>query len=102
MSESYQTIRVERRDLVAEVVLERPGQLNSMDRAFFHEIRRAFEEFQRDDSVRAIIIWAEGRAFSTVLNLKESISLLPPRAESGSDAGRSQALLAAISDFQDC
>jgi len=102
MSESYQTIRVERGGLVAEVVLERPGQLNSMDRAFFHEIRRAFEDFQADDSVRAVIIWAEGRAFSTGLNLKESISLLPPRAESDSDASRNHALLATIADFQDC
>jgi len=45
-----------------------------------------------------VIIWAEGRAFSTGLNLKESISLLPPRTASDSDASRNQALFATISD----
>jgi len=56
------------------------GQLNSMDRAFFHEIRSA-----RSKSFRATIPFGgrgsgRGTGFSTGLNLKESISLLPAGA----------------------
>jgi enoyl-CoA hydratase/carnithine racemase len=76
MSNEYTDIRIDRKDGVAEVVLNRPDKLNAMAPSFFYEIKRAFEEIEDDDSIRAAIIWAEGRLFTAGLDLKSAGGLL--------------------------
>jgi len=73
---SYTTIRVDRRGHIAEVVLNRPSKLNTMNKLFFEEIRRVFEEISDDADIRVAIIWAEGKMFSAGLDLKEAAQLL--------------------------
>jgi enoyl-CoA hydratase len=100
MTQTYNTIRLERAGGVAEIVLNRPAQLNALDLDFFREIRAAAEEVDRDNDVRAVLLWAEGRAFSVGLNLREGQSLLPGREAFASDAARNRALYDAIVSFQ--
>ncbi len=69
MSRNYTVIRIDRRGNVAEVVLNNPAKLNAMAPIFFEEIKAAFEELDVDDSVRAIVLWAEGRLFTAGLDL---------------------------------
>jgi 2-(1,2-epoxy-1,2-dihydrophenyl)acetyl-CoA isomerase len=58
------SVRVERRDAVAEVRLSRPDRLNAVDVPTFHELRAALQEVALDVKVRAVILTGEGRAFS--------------------------------------
>jgi len=61
---------------VAEVILNRPTKLNTMNHAFFQEIERVFNMIDEDNDVRVAIIWAEGRMFTAGLDLKEAGNIL--------------------------
>jgi len=68
---------------VMEVVLNRPNQLNKMDRSFFDEIGKAFGALDQDDDCKVVILWAEGRLFSAGLDLSSAMSMLNPGGDSG-------------------
>lgn len=102
VSESYRLIRLDVREHLAEVVLDNPGRLNAMGPHFFHEIRDAFVRLDREPAVRAVIVWAEGRVFSSGLNLKEATGLIPPRESGLSDAARNRVIYDTVRDFQSC
>lgn len=69
MSTEYTAIRLDRRGHVAEVVLNNPKKLNAMAPIFFEEIGRVFKEIDEDDSIYAVVLWAEGRLFCAGLDL---------------------------------
>jgi enoyl-CoA hydratase/carnithine racemase len=50
-------------DRVATIMLNRPDRLNALNPAMFHDLMDAFDETDRDDSVRAVIVTGAGRAF---------------------------------------
>jgi enoyl-CoA hydratase len=105
MTEAYTTIRIDRHGHVAEVVLNTPERLNAMSMQFFHDIKRAFHELDRDPEVRAVVVWAEGRLFTAGLDLKEAASgVLGGGAGNGggSVAARNYSLYRTIKDLQDC
>lgn len=101
MNEPYEHIRLERDGHRAEVVLDNPGKLNAMSPEFFHEIRRAFGALDADAEVRVVLVWAEGRIFSSGLDLAEAGRLIPERPGE-SHAAVSRRLYETIVDFQDC
>lgn len=72
----YTCLRVEKHDGIAEVILCRPKQLNTMTPAFFREVRDVFSALDTDDEVNVCLLWAEGRVFTAGLDLKEAGSLL--------------------------
>ena len=57
---TYQDIIVSRNNGVAVVTLSRPEVLNALSEAMREEIGTAFESFQDDDTVRAVVITGEG------------------------------------------
>lgn len=59
----YETIRVEQRDGVAVVALNRPDKLNAVTPQMHKELLDAFKRIARDDAVRAAVLTGEGRAF---------------------------------------
>ncbi len=68
MSE-FTVIRLETSGHLAEIVLDRPDKLNAMAPVFFDEIRAAFEQVDRDEAIRAVILRAEGKHFTAGLDL---------------------------------
>jgi enoyl-CoA hydratase/carnithine racemase len=58
-------------DHVATVTLNRPEQLNSFNRAMLDDFHRVWAEVKRDTDVHAVVIRAEGRAFSAGLDVKD-------------------------------
>jgi len=106
MTKPYTTIRVDRRDHVAEVVLNTPERLNAMTTKFFHEVKYAFEELDADPTVRAVVVWAEGRMFTCGLDLKEAATgVLGGGGANGagrSAAARNFTFYKTIKSFQDC
>lgn len=63
MTSSYESILVDRDGPVGVVTLNRPERLNAWDRTMSAEIGHAFDAFDADDDVRAIVLTGAGRAF---------------------------------------
>jgi enoyl-CoA hydratase/carnithine racemase len=64
-------LRREQRDGIALVTLNRPASRNSLSLAMLEELIAAFAAIAADRTVRAVILAAEGRAFSSGHDLKE-------------------------------
>jgi enoyl-CoA hydratase len=69
MKSEYRSLRVEWADGVAEVVLIGPGKGNAMGPDFWREMPILFEELDRDETTRVILIRGEGDQFSYGLDL---------------------------------
>lgn len=63
MASSPGHLRVERRGSVEEIRLNRPDRLNALDIPSFRELREELQRAALDDSVRAVLLTGEGRAF---------------------------------------
>src|SRR5690606_12987407 len=71
MSETYETLTVERVDGIAVVTLNRPP-VNAVNLAMQHELREVFSSFDGDRQVRAVVLAGAGdRAFCGGIDLKE-------------------------------
>src|SRR6185437_7562734 len=56
---------------VAVIYLNRPRQLNSLNRKMVSEIVVAMEEYDRGENVRVIVLTGKGRAFSAGADIDE-------------------------------
>ena len=66
---SYECFTVEIRDKVAHVTLSRPAALNSMNRAFWHELPRIVRESDDSAAARAIVLASTGKHFTAGMDL---------------------------------
>ncbi len=57
-------------DHVATITLNRPQQLNAFNRTMCEEMTQAWRTVKLDESVRAVVLRAVGRAFSAGLDIK--------------------------------
>ncbi len=57
------TVRVDVRDRIATVTLDRPDRLNAMTIPMFGELMAALDRLDEDDEIRAAIVTGAGRAF---------------------------------------
>ncbi|HEX7323130.1 MAG TPA: crotonase/enoyl-CoA hydratase family protein [Mycobacterium sp.] len=65
----FTTIRHEVEDGILTVVLDRPDNLNAFTVEMADELERTFTAVNDDDSVRAVIVTGEGRAFCAGMDL---------------------------------
>jgi enoyl-CoA hydratase len=65
----YKSLRLEKSEHIARVILIGPGKGNSMGPDFWREMPILFSELDQDDQVRVIIISGEGDNFSYGLDL---------------------------------
>ncbi|MBI4321200.1 MAG: enoyl-CoA hydratase/isomerase family protein [Chloroflexi bacterium] len=71
----FQNILLERGDQVATLTLNRPDQMNPLDRATVKEMLAAIRECDADDQVRIVVITGRGRGFSAGGDLKSYVKL---------------------------
>lgn len=64
MSRDFEVFRIERRDRVAIVTIDRPEKRNAMSPTFFRELPEVLDALDADDAVRAIVLTGAGEAFS--------------------------------------
>jgi enoyl-CoA hydratase len=69
MNVEYKSLRLEKNEGIAEVTLTGPGKGNAMGPDFWREMPEAFAAFDRDESVRVIIVRGDGDNFSYGLDL---------------------------------
>jgi 2-(1,2-epoxy-1,2-dihydrophenyl)acetyl-CoA isomerase len=70
---SYQTIRYEVADGVANVTLARPDKLNAFTEQMHGELQRALDAAEADDGVRALLLSGDGRAFCAGQDLGDRV-----------------------------
>lgn len=66
-----ETILVERRERVGLITLNRPKQLNALNRQLAEEVLDALQEFDADDRVGAMVIAGSPRAFAAGADIAE-------------------------------
>lgn len=59
----YETLRTECEDGVFTLTLNRPDKLNAFTLTMMKELLAVYDEIDRDDAVRAVIVTGEGRGF---------------------------------------
>ncbi|AUJ66011.1 enoyl-CoA hydratase (plasmid) [Aestuarium zhoushanense] len=62
---------IERRDDVALLTLNRPRQLNALNRQLAHDVLTALREFDADPEIGAIVITGNARAFAAGADIEE-------------------------------
>lgn len=53
------------------IVLHRPRKRNALNRILMYHLRRAFEDFHQDRSIRAVILTGSGAAFCSGIDMQE-------------------------------
>jgi enoyl-CoA hydratase len=92
-------IRVETRERIARVTLNRPASLNALSRALVEEITRTFSELQADAGVDVAILTGAGRAFCAGVDLKELASAGPQPQVPGNGPESAVRMIDAIAAF---
>jgi enoyl-CoA hydratase len=63
-------IRLERRDAIVTIVIDRPEARNAVDGPAARALAEAFREFERDDALRVAVLWGAGGVFCAGADLK--------------------------------
>ena len=64
------TVRLERQDMVATIVIDRPEARNAVDGDAARALVAAFREFEGDDGLRVAVLWGAGGTFCAGADLK--------------------------------
>ncbi len=74
---AYQHLRLERRDHVATITLNRPDAYNALDLGLGRELFHAALEVDEDPGVRCVVITGAGKAFCAGGDVKDFVDNLP-------------------------
>jgi enoyl-CoA hydratase len=97
---TYESMRLERADGIAEVTLVGPGKGNAMGPAFFRELPDVFTSLAKDDAVRVVLVRGQGGVFSYGLDLKAMAGELLPHLQKGNLASERMRLFELIGELQ--
>ncbi|MFT5441776.1 MAG: enoyl-CoA hydratase [Myxococcota bacterium] len=76
-----EVVRSERNGAIATITLNRPETLNALDEALLLALEAAVLEVGKDDSVRALIVTGEGRAFAAGADIEAMSHMSASEAE---------------------
>ena len=77
MPETYTAIKLSIDQGIGHITMSRPKQLNALNSVMMNEMLHALTALENDAGVKAIVLSAEGRAFSAGFDLKESAAKKP-------------------------
>jgi enoyl-CoA hydratase len=87
--ESLQNVRVEVRDGIALVTVDRPKALNALNDATHDDLLTAFEAIRDDDAVKGAVLTGEGdKAFVAGADITELADMTPMQAKAASAKGQ--------------
>ena len=69
MTNKYESFNLEIEENIANIILSRPEQLNSMSRKFWVELPEILEEVNRNSEIRVLIISSTGKHFCAGMDL---------------------------------
>lgn len=74
---AYKTLKLERRDSLMILTLNRPAILNAINQVMIQELNQAFAEIGQDLNVRVLIIRGAGRIFQAGADINELNAMSP-------------------------
>src|SRR4029077_6620528 len=80
---AYETIKYEVAEQILTITLNRPDKLNAFNATMQKAMIDAFDQADRDDGVRAIIVTGEGRAFCSGADLSSGADTFDRDARRG-------------------
>ena len=90
------TLKIRKDAPSGTIMIDRPDRRNALSRETIRELQNAFEDFQQERSVRAIILTGAGDTFSAGADLKqiqETVATGEPHQQWHSDAQEFQELI---------
>lgn len=101
MEATYKSLRIERSESVAELVLTGPGKGNALGPDFWREMPEALRTLEADESVRVILLRGEGAHFTYGLDLAAMLETLGPLVSGETQALERTRLLQLIGRMQE-
>jgi enoyl-CoA hydratase/carnithine racemase len=80
---AYETIKYEVAEQILTITLNRPDKLNAFNATMQREVIAAFDEADKDDNIRAIIVTGAGRAFCAGADLSSGADTFDRDARRG-------------------
>jgi enoyl-CoA hydratase/carnithine racemase len=71
---TFETIVLDQRGPVGLLGLNRPDKLNAINATMIDEINLALDQFEKDDSVHAVVVHGNGRAFCAGFDLQAGVA----------------------------
>src|SRR5947208_1506599 len=75
----YQNLLVERRGAIGVITLNRPQALNALSAALIAELASAFDDFESDTAIGAIVLTGGERAFAAGADITEMATKTYPQ-----------------------
>ncbi|MGY1815840.1 enoyl-CoA hydratase/isomerase family protein [Blastococcus sp. SYSU D00820] len=99
---SYRHLRIEVADGVAEVTIDRPHRLNTLDSAAHEEMERLWPDLQERDDVAAVVLTGAGGVFSAGGDVKDMLAFAAehPGEGSGISIARARRLVYGLLDLE--
>jgi enoyl-CoA hydratase len=72
---SYETVLYDREDKLAIITLNRPESMNALSFKMKEEISQLFDEAQKDEQVRVVILTGGEKAFCSGADIKERVAM---------------------------
>lgn len=89
MTNSYNTIKLDKKQHTAWITLNRPDKLNAINATMLQELSQIIDNIEQDPNIKCAIISGEGqKAFSAGADLKELQKLTPETAKKFSAKGQ--------------
>lgn len=94
-----ETVEYTAADGVARITMNRPDKRNALNHGLIDDLDAAFQEAEKDRSVRAVVLAANGGSFCAGYDLKGSYYTRPPEEDGRWTAGNALMTLRGIEQF---
>jgi enoyl-CoA hydratase/carnithine racemase len=89
MSQNFKTVKLEKKNQIGWIILNRPKKLNAINCVMLQELSTSINNLEKDQKIKCIIISGEGeKAFSTGADIKELENLSAKTATEFSTEGQ--------------
>jgi len=86
---SYRNIKVEKKDGIGTIKINRPDALNALNKDTLKELAAAVDEFEKDKKIKVAVLTGVGKAFIAGADIKEMKDMNPLEAREFAEMGHS-------------